>query len=135
MDEARNTQVVKDAYAAFGRGDIPALLALVDPDAEWTAVVGSRTPTAGTRHKREGVAKFFQDLGASIEFQSFEPREFIAQGDKVAVLGHYVGRAKPTGRSFETDWVMIFTLRNGLVTRFIEFADSAGINEAFAPGK
>ena len=72
---------------------------------------------------------------ASIQFQSFEPREFIAQGDKVAVLGHYVGRAKPTGRSFETDWVMIFTLRNGLVTRFIEFADSAGINEAFAAGK
>jgi hypothetical protein len=132
MDEARNTQVVKDAYAAFGRGDIPALLALVDSGIEWTAVVGSRTPTSGTRRTRDGVAKFFQDLAASLEFQSFEPREFIAQGDKVVALGHSVGKWKTNGRSFETDWAMIFTVRDGLVTRFLEFADSAGINEAFA---
>ena len=132
MDEARNTQVVKDAYAAFGRGDIPALLAMVDPGIEWTAVVGSRTPASGIRHKREGVAKFFQDLGASMEFQSFEPRDFITQGDTVVVLGHYVGRVKATGRSYDSEWVMIFKVRDGLITWFKEFADSATINEAFA---
>jgi ketosteroid isomerase-like protein len=132
MDEARNTQVAKDAYAAFGRGDIPALLALLDPGVEWTAVVGSRTPTSGTRRGRDGVAEFFQQLAASLEFQQFEPREFIAQRDKVVALGHYVGSWKATGRSFESDWVMIFTLRDGAIARFVEFADSAGINAAFA---
>jgi ketosteroid isomerase-like protein len=131
MDEARNTQIVKDAYAAFGRGDIPALLATLDPGIEWTAVVGSKTPTSGTRHGHAGVSEFFQQLAASMEFQTFEPREFVAQGDKVVALGHYVGRAKATGRTYNSDWVMIFTIRNGLATRFVEFADSAGINAAF----
>ena len=132
MSETSNTKVVQDAYAAFGRRDIPALLGALDPKVEWTAVVGSRTPTSGTRHGREGVTEFFQQLAASLEFQSFEPQEFIAEGDKVVALGHYVGRSIATGRSFESDWVMVFTVRNGLVTRFMEFADSAGLNEAFA---
>jgi hypothetical protein len=132
MDETRNTKLVQDAYAAFGRGDIPALLALLDPGVEWTAIVGSRIPTSGTRHGRDGVKEFFQQLGASIDFERFEPREFIAQGDKVVTLGHYTGRSKATGRSFDSDWVMVFTVRNGLLTRFMEFADSAGFNEAFA---
>jgi ketosteroid isomerase-like protein len=132
MDETRNTKLVQDAYAAFGRGDIPALLALLDPGVEWTAIVGSRIPTSGTRHGRDGVKEFFQQLGASIDFERFEPREFIAQGDKVVTLGHYTRRSKATGRSFDSDWVMVFTVRNGLLTRFMEFADSAGFNEAFA---
>jgi hypothetical protein len=132
MNEARNTKIIQDAYAAFGRGDIQALLAILDPSVEWTAAVGSHVPTSGTRHGREGVAQFFGQLAASLEFQRFEPQEFIAQGDKVVALGHYVGSWKATGRSFESDWVMVYTLRDGLVTRFTEFADSAGIDASFA---
>jgi len=132
MDEARNTQVVRDAYEAFGRGDIPALLALLDRSIEWTAVVGSRTPTSGTRYGPDGVATFFQQLAASIDFKRFEPREFIAQGDKVVTLGYYNGQAKETGRSFESEWAMVFTVRDGRIARFVEFADSAGLNHAFA---
>lgn len=131
MNETNNTKIVQDAYTAFGRGDIPALIAILDPAVEWTAVVGSRTPTSGTRHGRDGVVEFFQQLAASTEFDRFAPKEFIAQGDKVVVLGHYTGRSKATGRSMASDWVMVFTLRNGLVTQFMEFADSAGINATF----
>jgi len=132
MDTARNTQIVQEAYAAFGRGDIPTLLALLDPAVEWTAVVGSRTPTSGTRHTRDGVAGFFGNLAESLAFDSFEPREFVAERDKVVTLGHYRGRSRATSRPFESDWVMVFTLRDGLITRFVEFADSQGLNDAFA---
>ena len=104
MDEARNTQVVKDAYAAFGRGDIPALLAMVDPGAEWTAVVGSRTPTAGTRHKREGVAKFFQDLAASISSRASSRANSSPRGTRSpslvttsAARSRQDDRSRPTG--------------------------------------
>jgi len=78
------------------------------------------------------VAKFFQDLAGSLEFLRFEPGEFIARGDKVVALGHFVGSMKATGRSFESDWAMVFTVRDGLITRFMEFADSAGIYAAFS---
>ena len=67
-----------------------------------------------------------------LTFSRFEPRQFIAQDDKVITLGHYTAKTS-TGGSFDSDFVMVFTLRNGKVTEFQEFLDSAGLNAAFAP--
>ena len=131
--EAENTQVVKNAYAAFGSGDIPGLLALVDDNVEWQAVIGTEgiLPQAGLRRGKASVGEFFRILGGTAEFQSFEPREFIAQGDQVAVVGHYKGRVKATGKTWDTEWVMIFTIRNGRVVRFREYTDSRQLVAAY----
>ena len=134
MHEAENTKVVQDAYAAFGRGDIPALLGYMSDDVQWRPVIGTakHVPFSGERRGKANVAEFFKQVSESEDFQQFEPREFVAQGDKVVALGHYRAVAKPTGKSFESDFVMVFTLRGGRVVAFQEFTDSAGINAAFA---
>ena len=133
MTEATNMQVVKDAYAAFQRGDIDGVLALVDDSVEWEAVKGTEgvVPTAGVRRTRRGVAEFFSQLAQWADFQQFEPREFIAQGDQVAVVGDYSARVKGTGRSLACDWVMVFDVRNGRITRFREWTDSAQLVRAY----
>ena len=51
-------------------------------------------------------------LAETLETQQFEPRQFIAQDDVVVVLGHERHRAKSTGRSYEGEWVQVFTLRD-----------------------
>ena len=66
------------------------------------------------------------------DFEQFEPREFVAQGDTVVAIGHYRAVTKATGKRFDSDFAMVFTLRNGKVASFREFTDSAGINAAFA---
>jgi ketosteroid isomerase-like protein len=134
MQEATNTKVVKDAYAAFGQGDIPTLLTYLADDVRWEPAVGTaaQVPFAGERQGKAQVAEFFQLVAEFERFEQFEPREFVAEGDKVVAIGHYRAVTKPTGRSFESDFVMVFTLRDGKVTRFQEFTDSAGINAAFA---
>jgi ketosteroid isomerase-like protein len=134
VHEADNTKVVQDAYAAFGRGDIPALLGYMTDDIHWRPVVGTakHVPFSGERRGKASVAEFFKQVSESEDFQQFEPREFVAQGDKVVALGHYRAVTKPTGKSFESDFVMVFTLRGGKVAAFQEFTDSAGINAAFA---
>ena len=131
--EAQNTRVVKEAYAAFQRGDIPAVLAALDDDIQWQAVIGTEgiVPTAGLRRGRAGVAQFFQQLADNVTFDAFEPREFIAQGDQVAVIGRYKGNAKTTGKTWDVEWVMVFTLRNGKVVRFREYSDSLKLAAAF----
>jgi hypothetical protein len=131
MSEAQNTKVVQDAYAAFGRGDIPAVLSAFDDNITWHAAMGAtRHPLSNERRGKAAVAEFFKTLPQVQTFEQFEPREFIAQGDKVVALGHY--RAKtPGGKHFDSDWAMVFTLRNGKVVQFREFADSAAINAAF----
>ena len=132
MQEAQNTQVVQAAYAAFGRSDVQGVLAVMHDDILWKPVTGAarHVPTAGERRGKVAVGEFFKILGETIAFSRFEPREFIAQGDKVVTLGHYTGKT-PAGKTFDSDFVMVFTLRDGKVSQFQEFLDSAAINAAF----
>jgi ketosteroid isomerase-like protein len=87
MSDSTNVDVIQRFYGAFGRGDIPAALDLLADDVEWTFQAPSVIPFAGTRRGREEVAEFFSLVGETLEFQQFEPLEFVGQGDTVVVLG------------------------------------------------
>jgi ketosteroid isomerase-like protein len=131
MSEQQNIQVVQHAYAAFGRGDIAAILASVADDVEWFLPGEGVIPQSGLYRGRDGVSAFFSKLAETTEFEAFEPAEFVAQGDRVIALGSYRARAKATGLSFEADWCMAFTIVNGKITRFREYSDTATIADAY----
>jgi uncharacterized protein len=132
MTETDNVQVVQQIYAAFGSGDIPAVLALLDEAVVWRlAGPADVVPYAGPRRGRQEVGQCFQQLGESVEFQSFEPREYLVQGDRVVVLGTERGRVRATGKGFENDWAMVFIVREGLVTSLRTYEDTAAVVEAF----
>ena len=135
MQEADNTKVVQEAYAAFGRSDIKGVLDRIDDNAVWNGVYGAnaRVPTSGERRGKAAIAEFFRQVAEHVNFSRFEPQEFVATGDKVVALGHYTATT-PVGGSFDSDFAMVFTLRNGTVVRFQEFSDSAAINAAYAVG-
>jgi ketosteroid isomerase-like protein len=132
MSEQENTNIVKQTYECFLRGDIESLLKLYADDVRWEVYGPPSVPTTGERNGLTELAEFFAQVNDSLEVQSFEPREFIAQGDQVAVLGHYKWTAKPTGRPFSANWAHIVTLSNGKITRFREYTDTAAAVEAFA---
>jgi len=134
MQEAENTNVVQDAYAAFGRNDIPTLMTHVADDIVWVGVYGtaSHVPTSGERRGKAAVDEFFKQVAEHVHFNEFEPKEFLAAADKVVVLGHYAATT-PVKKSFKSDFAMVFTLRNGKVIRFQEFCNSAAINDAYTP--
>jgi len=133
MQETQNIKVVQESYAAFGRGDIQGILDRLDDDVLWKGVYGAapHVPTAGERRGRAAVKEFFRLVGENVKFSRFEPKEFIATGDKVVALGHYTATT-PIGKRFDSDFAMVFTVRNGKVTEFQEFTDSAQINAAYA---
>jgi ketosteroid isomerase-like protein len=126
--------VVQATYEAVGRGDISAVLDLLTDDVEWTLQGPSVIPFAGTRHGREGVAEFFSLVGENLEFEQFEPRDFVAQGDSVAVLGYERSLIKPTGRTLEQEWAHVYTLRDGKIAKFRGFEDTAALVVAFGAG-
>lgn len=131
MSETNNTEIVKEGYAKFGGGDIEGLLGLFSNDIEWNTPAFTGSPFYGKRTGRDAVAEFFTQLDEAEEFSTFEPHEFIAQGDKVVVLGKAVATVKSTGRTAETDWVHIFTVRDGKITGFQEFFDTAAMERAY----
>ena len=123
----------EDACAAFRRGDVNAIVALLDEQVEWEGVKGSEgvAPHAGVRRGRAAVGGFFSIVGSTLDFQEFVPKEFIAQADQVAAIGSYKATVKATRKVAAAAWVMVFTFRNGKIVRFREFSDSAAINGAF----
>lgn len=59
------------------------------------------------------------------EFEQFESREFIAQGDKVVVLVFERPRLKATGRVVDNEYVQVFTLNDGKVVQWCVYEDTA----------
>lgn len=119
------TEVVRKAYEAFGRGDVPGVLALCAPAIDWEFVGPSKLGYAGKRSNHAGVADFFMKVGQLDDIHIFEPREFIENGENVAVLGWEKTTARDTGKRFECEWAHVFTVKDGKVTRWRGFADTA----------
>lgn len=128
MSIEKKTQTVKDFFAAIGRGDRKALLELVTEDIEWI-IPGEDWPLAGTRHGHAGLADLLETASKSME-TSTEPREFVAQGERVLVVGVATGKIKATNRTFKDDWVFAITVRNGKVTKIREYIDTQALARA-----
>lgn len=127
MSEQQNLEVVRRGYEAFGRGDIQALLDLLADDVEWVSPGPPELPTAGNRRGRQQVAQFFQAVDQIFEIQQFEPKAFVAQGDRVVVLGTDTARIKATGKMVTEDWAHAFTVQDGRIVRMQEFIDTSAV--------
>jgi ketosteroid isomerase-like protein len=131
MSTEENKRVVEQVFEKFGRGDVPGLLAMIAEDAEWSAPGPEVVPYFGERRGRDGALEFFKRLGENVEFESFEPGDFIAEGERVVVLGFERGRVRRTGKTFDNAWALVFTVRGGMVAGLRIYENTAAIAEAF----
>jgi ketosteroid isomerase-like protein len=127
----QNLAIVQGAYNDFKTGDIQALLARMSEDATWQLPEIAGVALAGRRTGRDSVAEFFATVARDQDVIEFSPGEFVAQGDKVVSLGHYKWRVKETGREFESDFVHVFTIRDGKIAAFREYFDTAAAAAAY----
>jgi len=133
MNAQENKQLVMESYQLFLKGDIPSLLDRCHDDADWIERDSECIPFAGAHHGKAEIADFFTKLAEGAEALNFVPKEFIAEGDKVVVVGEASWLAKPTGRSFDSPWVHVLTLRDGKIARFEAYNDTAPAERAFRP--
>ncbi len=129
MSIEKNVQIVKDFFAAIGRYNEHDLLALVTEDIEWI-IPGEDWPLAGTHRGHAGLADVLQKASEEVETTYPEPPEFVAQGDRVLVVGVATGKIKATNRTFKDDWVFAITVRNGKVTKIREYIDTQALARA-----
>ena len=130
MSEQENTRIVQQAYENFKKGDLPALLNLYSDDIDWRLPKIENMPWFESRKGRQKTAEFFQSLAEAQDVLTFNPREFIAQGDKVVALGDYSWRVKATGREFGSEWAHVWAVRNGKLAGFREYSDTAAASNA-----
>ena len=108
----------------FSGSETPVALMMVGSHSDYPGFVAKKGQV--------GVQEFFRDVADNWNFEEFSPQEFYAADDKVFVLGHSTATLKRNGRSVASDWVHVFTIRNGEVAKFREFNDSAQIAAAWS---
>jgi ketosteroid isomerase-like protein/quinol monooxygenase YgiN len=131
MSEPSNIATVQALYAAFGRGDVPAILDVVNPDVRWVNAGPPSVPYARERRGLDEVREFFDAIYANVDVTAFEPREYFANGARVLATGMWSGRAKPSARTFASEWTLAWTLRDGKVTSFRSYEDTHALAQAF----
>jgi ketosteroid isomerase-like protein len=133
MDAQENKRVVMEGYQMFQRGDIPRLLERCHDDAAWIDPELEHVSFSGPHHGKAEIARYFQLLDQDAQALHFAPKDFIAEGDKVVVTGEATWQSRLTGRSYNSPWVHVFTLRDGKIARFENYLDTAAAERAFRP--
>lgn len=119
--------VVQDAYDAFGRGDIPAVLATFAADIVWSSPDG--TPWGGRYTGPDEVAGFFQKLVGGVDSVHLQVDRLVAAGpDRVLVEGadHYmIG-----GEAIDVPFAHVVVVRDGAIAGFTEYANVGAVTRA-----
>ncbi|MCE4226601.1 nuclear transport factor 2 family protein [Methylobacterium sp. C25] len=129
MSIETNIQAVKDFFAAIGSGDEEGLRALAADDFEWI-VPGENWPLAGTHRGHHRLTDVVKTASETIEMSLSESRAFVAQGDRVLVVGFAKGTIKATKKSFEDHWIFAITVREGKVVSIREYVDTQALARA-----
>jgi len=130
MSEQANTQLVQQAYQLFKAGNIQSFLNLLAEDVLWFMPEMANVPFARTWRGRHQVGQFFKLLSEVQDVVEFEPEEFIAQGDKVVVLGRFTMHVKATGRASRSAWAHVWTVEGGTVSYVREYVDTLAVSRA-----
>jgi ketosteroid isomerase-like protein len=128
MYEYENVNIVKKVYRAFSEANFEALSECLADDVKWFAIGPPELiSTAGTRYGRKEVEQYFLLLEANGELQNFKPEEFIADNDTVVAIGVMRNQVRSTGSVITSLWAHVFRIRQGKISDFRSFHDTAAV--------
>ncbi len=128
MPDSENIALIQKMYSAFSAGDIQTILQNVSTAAEWVCYGPAVVPYSGSFTGR--IADFFQAIAESTTGGRVIPGKFVASGDTVVALGRYLATVRRTSANIDTPVAHIFTVRDGKVTSWIGFSDTAAVAAA-----
>jgi len=120
-----NKEIVRAAYDSFASGDVPAVLALMDPNIEWTEAEGWPLYDGTFVGPQAIVDGVFLRLGEIGDNFSVNLDQLVADGDTVVALGTYTWNRKDSGEPAEVKMAHVWTLDGGKLLRFQQHVDTA----------
>lgn len=115
------TATVQRMFAAFGAGDLDALLGAVHPDSRWRYYGANPGLSAAEFGGHAAVRRFFARILERLEMTEFRTDEFVAEGDTVVVFGGEAGTVRATGQAFRNVWSQKYVVRDGLIVEMAEY--------------
>ena len=115
-----DVQAIRDLYEAFGRKDLPAMLAMLHPQVEFSQ--SPLLPWGGIYRGQEEASRFFITLAEHVDSR-IEVDDIIDAGEHIVALGHSRGRVRANGQAFEVAIAHVWTMRQGKALRFENYLD------------
>jgi uncharacterized protein len=127
-----NVRLLKNLYDAFGHGDIPTVLGSMSPDIRWHQAESNPYMPSGDAFVGPDAVlnNIFMKLGAEWDGFTVHPKSFHGAGDSVIVEARYSGTYKATGKSIDAQVCHVWDVKDGKVTRFQQYVDTAKIQDA-----
>jgi len=95
-----NIKAVQRLYAAYGRGDIDAVVAELADDVDWAAeAAGTSVPWWGNFRGKEEVPRFFKEIATNVEISEFDLVSFMSNDTAVVATVHWTFTVPATGKT------------------------------------
>ncbi len=111
-----NVELVRDAYAAFNRGDYETALTAFHPEIEWVPYLGA---LQGSIYRgRQALLEMWNDINEHLggAFR-IEAREIVDRGETIVVVVEAHGTGSSSGAELRQKWAQVASLRDGLIVR------------------
>jgi ketosteroid isomerase-like protein len=118
---SENVELVRTALQAFNREGIDAIAPGIHPDFE-TTTPSSLAVEPDTYRGMEGIRRWMDAWGDTMDEVRFEADELIDGGERVVAVCRLVTRSATTGIELEQRVAMVWTLRDGLAVRLDPYA-------------
>jgi ketosteroid isomerase-like protein len=127
-----NVEIIQNLYVEFAKGDVPAVLQRFDPKIVWNEAenfpYADGNPYTGPQAVLEGV---FARIGAEWEYWNLTDQTYYeVNSGEIIVTGRYKAKNKMTSKEIDVQFVHMWTLNEGLVTKFQQYADTYQTVEA-----
>lgn len=121
------TELLKNLYEAFGRGDVPTVLGAMDAQIHWHEAEGNPYSPHGKAWIGPDaiVANLFVKLGEDWDGFTVSPTALHDAGDVVVVEGRYTGKHNETGKAIDAQFCHVWSLQDGKLTKFQQYTDTA----------
>jgi ketosteroid isomerase-like protein len=120
-----NVQIAKDIYAAFGRGDIPTVMAMFDPEIRWQEAEGNPHQPDGVKWVGpQAILDLFMRIGLEWEGFTINVGTIHDAGEHVVMEGRNTGLYKPSGKSLDAQVCHVLRFRDGKLLSFQQYADT-----------
>ena len=126
-----NVEIVKGAYEAFARGDVPYVLAVMDPKIEWYEAEGNPYMPSGKAWIGPDAVlnNLFMRLSTDWDGFGVHPTAYHDAGDMVVVEARYSGTHKVTGKRMNPQVCHVWTVRHGKLAKFQQYVDTAQLQD------
>ena len=132
MSAADNVKTIQNVYEAFGRGDVAAILDVVNDDVDWgTESSSTEVPWWGVRNNKAEITDFFAQIAANDEVLEFTPLAIVGDGDDVLTVVRFRAKVTKTGKTVDMEIHHHFTFTGGKISRYRGTEDTLQTLRAF----